>query len=110
MLRVQSHPAARGGMRRVEACGFAPSYCLLHAHSRHTHHTNTHATQYTQDISVEHLIPKLWALRWSCSPLCHYKASTLLGKLYTRVWNMAAGIRFHSATRALVRMGTDVGQ
>uniref|UniRef100_A0A0E9V743 Uncharacterized protein n=1 Tax=Anguilla anguilla TaxID=7936 RepID=A0A0E9V743_ANGAN len=36
-------------------------------------------------------------------------ASTVLGRLSTRVWNMAAGIRFLSATRALVRWGTDVG-
>ena len=37
-------------------------------------------------------------------------ASTLLGRLSTRCWNIAAGICFHSATRAFVRSGTDVGR
>ena len=37
-------------------------------------------------------------------------ASTLLGRLSTRCWNISAGTCFHSATRALVRSGTDVGQ
>ncbi|KAK6307892.1 hypothetical protein J4Q44_G00211630 [Coregonus suidteri] len=37
-------------------------------------------------------------------------ASTLLGRLFTRCWNIAAGTCFHSATRALVRSGTDVGR
>jgi hypothetical protein len=37
-------------------------------------------------------------------------ASTLLGRLSTRCWNIAAGTCFHSATRTLVRLGTDVGR
>ena len=36
-------------------------------------------------------------------------ASTLLGRLSSRCWNIALGTFFHSATRALVRSGTDVG-
>uniref|UniRef100_A0A0E9RI46 Uncharacterized protein n=1 Tax=Anguilla anguilla TaxID=7936 RepID=A0A0E9RI46_ANGAN len=35
--------------------------------------------------------------------------STLLGRLSTKFWNMAMRIHFHSATSALVRLGTDVG-
>ena len=37
-------------------------------------------------------------------------ASTLLGRLSTRRWNIAAGTYFHSATRAIVRLRTDVGR
>ena len=37
-------------------------------------------------------------------------ASTPLGMLSTRCWNIAAGTCFHSATRALVRSVTDVGR
>ena len=43
-------------------------------------------------------------------PFAAITASTLLGKVSTRCWNIAVGICFHSATRALVRSGTDVGQ
>ena len=56
-------------------------------------------------LLIKHLNPKSWSLIWSWSPLC----STLLGKLSTRHWNIAAGTCFHSATRALLRSGTDVG-
>ena len=37
-------------------------------------------------------------------------AFTLLGRLSARCWNIAAGTCFHSATRALVMLGTDAGQ
>ena len=43
-------------------------------------------------------------------PFAAITASTLLGRLSTRCWNIAAGTCFHSATRALVRLGTDVGR
>ncbi|MCJ8750042.1 hypothetical protein PDJAM_G00194600 [Pangasius djambal] len=36
-------------------------------------------------------------------------SSTLLGRLSTRCWSVAVGICVHSATRALVRSGADVG-
>jgi hypothetical protein len=39
-------------------------------------------------LFAEHLIPKSWAVR---------TASTLLGRLSTRCWNIAAGTCFHSA-------------
>jgi hypothetical protein len=42
-------------------------------------------------------------------PFAAITASTLLGRLSTRCWNIAAGSFFHSVTRALVRLGTDVG-
>jgi hypothetical protein len=42
-------------------------------------------------------------------PFAAVTASTLLGRLSTRSWNIATGICVHSATRALVRLGTDVG-
>lgn len=35
-------------------------------------------------------------------------AFSLLGRLSTRTWSMAVGICARSATRALVRLGTDV--
>jgi hypothetical protein len=60
-------------------------------------------------LPVKHLIPKSWALIWSRSPSAAITASTLLGRLSTRCWNIALGTCFHSATRALVRLGTDVG-
>ena len=50
--------------------------------------------------------PKSWALTWSWSPIT---ASTLLGRLSTRCSNISAGSYFHSAIKALVRPGTDVG-
>ena len=59
-------------------------------------------------LLLEHLILKSWALIWS--PFVSIKASTLLGRLCTRCWNIAAGTCFHSATRVLVRLGTDVGR
>ncbi|XP_053089301.1 ranBP-type and C3HC4-type zinc finger-containing protein 1 isoform X2 [Pangasianodon hypophthalmus] len=41
--------------------------------------------------------------------LMHVSISTLLGRLSTRFLSMAVWICIHSATRALVRSGTDVG-
>jgi hypothetical protein len=43
-------------------------------------------------------------------PFAAITASTLLGRISTRCCNIAAGTCFHSATRALVRSGTDVGR
>ena len=43
-------------------------------------------------------------------PFAAITASTLLGRLSTRCWNIAAGTCFHSATQALLRLGTDVGR
>jgi hypothetical protein len=60
-------------------------------------------------LFVEHPIPKSWALIWSC-PFVTKTASTLLGRLSTRCWNIAVRSCFHSATRALVRSDTDVGR
>ena len=40
-------------------------------------------------------------------PFAAITVSTLLGRLTTRCWNIAAGTCFHSATRALARSGTD---
>jgi hypothetical protein len=45
-----------------------------------------------------------------CPPFAAITASTLLGRLSTRCWNIAAGTCFHSTTRALVRSSTDVGR
>ena len=61
-------------------------------------------------LFVEHLIPKSWALIWSWSPLCCYNSLHSSGRLSTRCWNIAAGSFFHSATRALVKSGTNVGR
>ena len=44
------------------------------------------------------------------SPTAAITASTLLGRLSTRCWNITAGTCVHSATRALVMSGTDVGR
>ena len=43
-------------------------------------------------------------------PFAAITAATLLGRLYTRCWNIAAGTCFHSVTRALMWSGTDVGR
>jgi hypothetical protein len=61
-------------------------------------------------LFVEHLIQKSWALIWSWSPLCCYNSLHSSGRLSTRCWNIAAGSFFHSATRALVKSGTNVGR
>ena len=61
-------------------------------------------------LLVEHVIPKSWALIWSWSPLCCNGSLHSSGKAFHRCWNIAAGTCFHSATRALVRLGTDVGR
>jgi hypothetical protein len=61
-------------------------------------------------LLIEHLIPKSLALIWSWSSFAAITASTLLGSISTRCWNIAAGTYFHSATRALVRSDTDVGR
>jgi hypothetical protein len=42
------------------------------------------------DQLVEHLITKLWALIWSWSLFAAITASTLLQRLSTRCWNIAA--------------------
>ena len=42
-------------------------------------------------------------------PFAALTASTLLERFSTWCWNNAAGICFHSATTALVRLDTDVG-
>ena len=47
-------------------------------------------------LLIKHLIPKSWALIWSCPPLAAITASTLLGRLSTRCWNIAAGTYFYS--------------
>ena len=41
-------------------------------------------------------------------PFTAITASTLLGRLSIRCWNNAVGTCFYSATRAMVRSGTDV--
>jgi hypothetical protein len=43
-------------------------------------------------------------------PFAAISTSTCLGRLSTICWNIATGTCFHSATRALVRLGTDVGR
>ena len=40
-------------------------------------------------------------------PFAATTASTLLGRLSSRCWNIAVGTWVYSATRALVRLGTD---
>ena len=73
------------------------------------------ATRYTTwptvsgHLLVEHLIPKSRALIWSWSALCCYNSFHSSGRFSTRCWNIAAGTCFHSATRALLKSGTDVG-
>ena len=52
---------------------------------------------------VENPIPGLF-------PLCCYNKLHSSGKLSTRFWSVAVGICVHSATRALVRSGADVGE
>ena len=58
------------------------------------------------DTCLSNLIPKSWALIWSWSPPA-ITASTLLGRLSTRCWNIAAGTYFHLARKALEKSGTD---
>ena len=41
-------------------------------------------------------------------PFAAVTASTLLGRLSTRCWNIAAETCFHSGIRVLMRLGTDV--
>ena len=61
-------------------------------------------------LLVEHLIPKSETLNMELlHPLLLITASTLLGRLSATCWKIAAGTCFHSATRALVRLGTDFG-
>ena len=54
-----------------------------------------------EHLLVAHLSPKI-----SCSPFTAITASTLLGRLSIKCWNIAPGNCFHSATRALVRSGS----
>ena len=44
------------------------------------------------------------------TPFAAITASTFLGMIFTRCWNIAVGTCLHSATRALARSGTDVGR
>ena len=44
------------------------------------------------------------------TPVAAITASTFLGRLSIRCWNIAAETCFHSATRALARVGTDIGE
>ena len=53
---------------------------------------------------------KIMAIKMELVPFAAIIASTLLGRLSTRCWNIVAGTCFHSGTRALVRSGTDVGR
>jgi rubredoxin len=61
-------------------------------------------------LFFKHLIPKSWALICCWSPLAALTASSLVGRLSPRCWKIAAGPRFHSATRALVSSDTDFGR
>ena len=54
-------------------------------------------------LLVEHLIPKSWALIWSWSPFAAITASTLLGRLSTRCWNIDAGTPFSHKSISDVR-------
>jgi hypothetical protein len=95
---------SEGGTQRVSMCLRASSVAqtkavggqlldsILHTHA-HTHtfaHTHIHTDTRTHFAAIT--------------------TSTLLGRLSIRCWNIAAEICFHSATRALVRSGTDVGR
>ena len=51
-------------------------------------------------LLLEDLIPKSRALLWSWSPFASITTSTLLGRLSTRCWNIAAGTCFRSAARS----------
>ena len=51
-----------------------------------------------------------WALIWSWSPLAAKPACTLMLRLSTRCWSIAAGTCFYSATSVLMSLGTDVGR
>jgi hypothetical protein len=52
---------------------------------------------------------KIMVINMPPTPYAAITGSTLLGRLSTQCWNIAAGTCFHSATRTLVRSGTDVG-
>uniref|UniRef100_A0A8C7Q7A6 ATP-binding cassette, sub-family A (ABC1), member 4a n=1 Tax=Oncorhynchus mykiss TaxID=8022 RepID=A0A8C7Q7A6_ONCMY len=61
-------------------------------------HYNIQLLVFSNEVIGTHYITKL------CGP--RFAAITA----FTRCWNIAAGTCFHSATRALVRSGTDVGK
>ncbi len=56
------------------------------------------------NVIVEHGVPKPWAL------ICCYNSLQSEGKAFHQMLNLTAGICSHSATRALVRPNTDVGE
>jgi hypothetical protein len=60
--------------------------------------TPAYRTSHSKIMGIHfELVPRFFAIT----------GSTLLGRLSTRCWNIAVWICFHSATRALVRLGTD---
>jgi hypothetical protein len=73
-------------------------------------HTYTTWLKVSGHLLVEHLIPKSWALIWSWSPLCCYNSLHFSGKAFHKTLEHYSRDLFHSATRALVRSGTDVGR
>ena len=88
---------------------FALTQTRAKKHSWTNRHTYTTWPKVCGHLLVEHLIPKSWELIWSWAPFTAITASTLLERLSTRCWNIAARTCFHSATSALVRSGTVVG-
>ena len=63
--------------------------------------TTAHRTPHSKIMGINmELVP----------PFAAITASTLLRRLFTRYWNLATGTCFHSATRGLMRSGTDVRQ
>ena len=87
-----------------------------HLYWRYTHaHTHTH---------IHYITKSMWTLARQTShskmmginmglvpPFAAITAFTLLVRLSTRhFWNITVGPCFHSATRALVRLATDVGR
>ena len=82
--------------------------------------TPAHWTSYSKIMGINmELFPPFAAitaftllgrLSTRCWNIAAITASTLLGRLSTRCWNIAAVTCFQSDTRALVRLGTDVGR
>ena len=69
-----------------------------------------HAEKYVETCSSKIALQNHGHLYGVGRPFAATTASTLLERLSTRCQNIAAGTCFHSATRALVRSGTDVWQ
>uniref|UniRef100_A0A0E9WCS2 Uncharacterized protein n=1 Tax=Anguilla anguilla TaxID=7936 RepID=A0A0E9WCS2_ANGAN len=56
---------------------------------------------------IQHLIQSYGHSYGVGPPFAAKTTSNVLGRFYTKCWSITAGICFHSARRALVKLGTD---